>query len=209
MNDLRGGLMTIFKYCAFILLSGSSVCWSLPSFLRQGGVSGGGGNIINPQQPTYVLATEDAEHLVKASVLYTQIFFSKAQKQYADQSAPIEIIPIYEKIFADESSLNKVLTEVHPKVRDSGPCYDFSQKPVDASVVSHEPNHFCVSSYSVARKVEAEQIPVQAAALMAHEYSEIMGLNEDEAVVIQKQALKFLQSESLPPLEVQPCEDDK
>ncbi|MDG0817219.1 hypothetical protein [Bdellovibrio svalbardensis] len=199
--------MSVVKFFAFILLSLSANTWAWSGMIREGGVSGGGGNVINPQMPTSTVDPEEAEHIVKASAVYTQIFFAHAKAQFANGEASSEILPVYKKLFSGPRDLDTVLQNVRPHVRESGPCYDYNMQPVDASVAGSLPNRFCVSAFALSRKVQADQIPVQAAALMAHEYTEIMGLDEDEAVMIQKQALQDLQIVNLPPLSVHDCGD--
>lgn len=190
---------------AVITLSG---CFAQARLFREGGVSGGGGNVLNPQNPQVILDSEKAEHIVRASSLYARIFFANAEEQYVKGTAPAAVMSVYEKIF-ENNDVSQVLESVRPHVRDSGPCYDYAYQPVDASVVSPLPDQFCVSSFALSHKVLPESLPIQAAALMAHEYSEVMGLGETEAVIIQKQALQDLEQLALPALDVGNCEHNK
>ena len=182
-------------------------CFAQALPFREGGVSGGGVNVLNPQNPKIILDSEKAEHIVRASKLYAHIFFANAEEEYLKGTAPADVMAVYKKIF-ENNNVTVVLDTVHPHVRDYGPCYDYSLNPVDASVASLEPDRFCVSSYALSHKVLPESLPIQAAALMAHEYTEVMGLGETEAVIIQKQALNDLQQLALPPLEVEGCENN-
>ncbi len=188
-----------------VLISAFSVfiCTQALAFSRfEGGVSGGGGNVINPAPPDRAADHEDVEHIVKASVSYTYWYFKSVQGDYISGQMKPELSAIFTKIFAGGKDFESVLTKVQPDVQEEGPCHDFDYKPVDASIRSSRANSFCVSSYAIANKVNFKEIPIQSAALMAHEYSEIMGLNEEEAVSIQKNAIERMKASNLPPLSV-------
>lgn len=180
-----------------LIISGTA--YSRP-ISRDGGVSGGGGNVINPTPPERIIDGDSVEHVVKASVAYTRLYFKNVHAQYLAGELPSDINPVFEKLFADRDHFVRVLEEVRPHVVEETPCYDRGMNPVDASIVSGRPGRFCVSAYSMARKVHVDEIPIQSAALMAHEYSELVGLNEDDAVTVQKKALEDLKNSDLPPL---------
>lgn len=182
-----------------LVISGTAYC---RPYTRDGGVSGGGGNVINPTPPDRILDGDSVEHVVKSSVAYTRIYFRNVRSQYLAGELPSNITPVFEKLFSDEARFQRVLAEVRPHIVEESPCYDRAMNPVDASIVTPTPGRFCVSAFSMARKVHVDEIPIQAAALMAHEYSEIVGLDENEAVTVQKRALEDLKNSDLPPLYV-------
>lgn len=181
-----------------------TISLNLPSMAanREGGVSGGGGNVIRPTPPNYPQNTEHVEHTVKASLQYTQIFLENKAISFQHNQIPSDAYEIYAKIFQNEKNIFSILQTVRPRVEEHQPCFDFNSKPVDASIAAAKPNSFCVSAYSLAKKVIHTEIPIQSAALMAHEYSEILGLSESEAVRIQSDAIDELNQMQLPPLEV-------
>lgn len=181
------------KYFTCLFLSLSLPLTAQASLAREGGVSGGGGNVINPQVPNRPMDLERAEQVVKSSLSHTRAFFAHAKVQYQRGQGSPEILSVYRKLFSNDENLRLVLKTVRPQIREHGPCYDYDQNPVDASVVSSQPDRFCISSFALSRKVLPEFIAAQAAALMAHEYTEIAGLGEFEAVLIQKQVLQDLQ----------------
>ena len=181
-----------------LLIFGISA-FAIPSQL-EGGVSGGGGNVLNPTPPSRSIDEETAEHLVKSSYRYVKILVQEKFQKMATGNLNQEDFKIYAKILRGPKDIFAVIDQVRPKVEEEKPCYDLARKPVDASIVSKTPNTFCVSSYSLAKKVDAEEIPLQSSALMIHEYSEIMGLSEQEAVELQAKALEDLNAMDLPPL---------
>lgn len=185
-----------------LLVSGKGYC--RPN-LRDGGVSGGGGNVINPTPPDQILDGDSVEHVVKSSVAYTHIYFKNVHTQYLAGELPSDVAPVFEKLFADTNRFQRILEEVQPHVVEESPCYDRGMNPVDASIVTYKTGRFCVSAHAIAKKVRVDEIPIQSAALMAHEYSEIAGLNEGEAVTVQKKALEDLKNSDLPPL----CDGEK
>jgi hypothetical protein len=96
----------------------------------------------------------------------------------------------FAKLFAQPQSVFAVIEQVWPSVRDSRPCYDSAQNPVDGSVANFHEGTFCISAYSIAQKVHRKEIPAQSAALLMHEYSELVGLTESEAVSLQSHVLE-------------------
>lgn len=203
-----GGFMssTGLRY-SLILAMMFFVCTSQARpFFREGGVSGGGGNVINPTPPNEALDGETAEEIVKASFKYVHIYLQDKASQYQNNEMSPADQNLYAKIFEGNNNIINAVGTIRPKVEDERPCFDFASKPVDASVVSRKPNTFCVSAFSLGQKVIHSEIPIQSTALMIHEYSELIGLSEDEAVIFQTKALEDLKTMELPPLEI--SEDD-
>lgn len=194
------------RYCIVFLVTLIAVfSWAQP-FIREGGVSGGGGNVINPTPPQESLDGDAAEEIVKASFKYVRIYLEDKAIRYQNNQMTLKDKHLYSKLFEGQNNIMNAVRTVRPKVEDDHPCFDYASRPVDASVVSRKPNTFCVSAFMLGQKVVHTEIPIQSTALMIHEYTEIVGVSEEEAVIFQTKALEDLKTMPLPPLQV--SEDD-
>lgn len=155
-----------------------------------GGVSGGGGNVINPTPPASEIDSELAESLIKNSMPYVKLFLKNKYEQYQNHQMSSSEAQLYAKIFEGSKNIMKTLSQVKPAIEEHRPCFTMYGEVVDASIVSLDRRKFCVSALTISKKVAQDEIPVQSAALMIHEYGEIVGVNEDEAIILQKQALQ-------------------
>ena len=179
----------------------TSISSSAHKLLEFGGVSGGGGNVISATPPVAPTDSETAEELIKKSRQFVNLYLGqKSEKFQANQMNDQEHI-LYSKIFAGPKNILNAVEKISPDIEDDGPCYDYENKPVDASIANRPKNKFCISAHSISQKVDHQEIPIQSAALMIHEYSEIVGTTEEEAVTLQTQAIEELKQMDLPPLE--------
>ncbi len=184
--------------------SKSLVCSAvvLPLFLTGlsgwaiGGISGGGGNIIAQGRPTVLASAEHAEDLVRTG---SQQLEKYLQAKVAVRANLALLDDPLNQLFNKNSqgqNIFDILANSRVDIRDSSPCLDSAGNPVDGSSVM-APNSICLSSMRIAAKVDADEIPEQAAALMMHEFSERLGFDDGFAVEVQKQVLRdFERSES-------------
>lgn len=157
--------------------------------IRDGGVSGGGGNVINATPPSQAVDSETAEELIRNSIPTVKFFLNNKYEQYrANKLAPPDV-PLYSKIFEGSQNIFAALKTIKPDIEEHRPCFTRYGQIADASIAGFDHDSFCVSAYTIRYKVIHHEIPVQSAALMVHEYSEIVGVTEDEAVMLQEQVL--------------------
>ena len=102
---------------------------------------------------------------------------------------PFEDKILFAKIFSGPQNILEILHIVTPDIEEHKPCFDFDRQPVDASIATLKKNTFCLSAFNIRRKVIESEIPAQTMALAIHEYSEVIGLNEEEAVALQTRVL--------------------
>ena len=158
----------------------------------QGGVSGGGGNLIAPKPPIAYVDPETTKQIVYHSV-DTLIDYVNAKKiSYANGVLPPEQEKAFAPIFTSSKSIEDVIASTRLYVSDEHSCWDSAHQAVDGSTVTPEPDSICISAYNIANKTDASDIPPQAVALMLHEYSELVGLSETQAVQAQLSALQEL-----------------
>jgi hypothetical protein len=164
------------------------------SFSGDGGVSGGGGNVISPTPPDRYIDPDHVEHLVKNSVDGVKTYFFESERKYR-RGLPVEEKPyqkIYDALFDREINIHEIIKRNFPEVEDSRPCFDLDRNPVDGSFKSNGESEICISAYNLAKKVNIKEMEAQSIALMAHEYVELAGLSDDDAVTFQKKVLKDL-----------------
>lgn len=152
---------------------------------QAGGVSGGGGNTKPSERPT----TVEVRSLVEKSRLFLTLYFNQYERD------PFAVGPendtIRRKLFGiekhtiqDRIATVKIIEELR------GPCYDLSGKPVDGSARGAEPRSVCLSIPRVTKKLSRENYEKQILALLVHEYSHLIGTTEEEATLLQEQALE-------------------
>ena len=158
----------------------------------EGGVSGGGGNVISPMPPDRHLDPEHAEGIIEGTVNHVRTYLYDLELDHKNDRVTSAFKPITEKLFDGKKTILNIIDRIEPDVEDERPCYDGQRKPVDGSIYSHKKNTICISAFNLSKKVHRSQLEDQSTALMIHEYSELVGLSEDEAVLLQKKTLEDL-----------------
>lgn len=151
----------------------------------RGGMSGGGGNVLPGRTPEARMDPEDVEHRVKSARYAAIDYLVGFEQRYRDGTLSPEQALLAEKAFSGKKDLITVSQTVRPDIEEDSPCYDFEGKAVDGSIRAEKANRICISSHRIANKVHESEIVPQSAALMIHEYSEVMGFSEDEATALQ------------------------
>jgi hypothetical protein len=164
----------------------------LPAFSFEGGVSGGGGNIIAPKAPQYPVDPETAEHMVYHSHDLLKNYVAHKKSAFKNNQLSVQQRQVFAPIFNSPQSIESVIKNVRLDVEDDEACWDTQHQAVDGSTITRDHNSICISAYNLANKTEESDIPPQAAALMLHEYSELIGLSEDQAVRVQTIVLSEL-----------------
>lgn len=159
-----------------------------------GGVSGGGGNVINPTPPIIPATKETVETLITQSYMNLESYLRNIEKTYLEHKMNLTESLIFAKIFDGSNNVFTKISIFKPKIEERHSCYDFELKPVDASISFLNENNFCISSFSIREKVIESDIRDQAMALMIHEYSELSGATEEEAIFIQRNILDDLKT---------------
>jgi hypothetical protein len=155
-----------------------------------GGVSGGGGNVLSPRPPNDFQNPEHVEQLVKKSKMNLQDYIQQKKQIYFNGEMNSRDQNLYGSIFETQVPMDQVIRSIKVDVEEHRPCYDKNLNPVDGSIHANKTNAICVSALRLAEKVHVQEIPAQSTALMMHEYSEVMGFDEDFAVQIQKRTLE-------------------
>jgi hypothetical protein len=147
-----------------------------------GGMSGGGGGVIiaNPAGEKIAFETiRDARSLL-VSYLYAKKLLPPSEldafpalKQVLDAMIPIV-----------------VSTKIQKNTQSA--CKDKFGADKDGSIYADEANTICISTDQLGKKLGKENVFNQSMALIAHEYSHLVGADEILAVAIQKEIISDL-----------------
>jgi len=77
------------------------------------------------------------------------------------------------------------MKRVNIAIETDDACYDRKHLPFDERTMGAQPNTICMSALSLSRRVEVDMMPVETTALLLHEYSEVVGLSDPQAVLAQ------------------------
>lgn len=158
-----------------------------------GGVSGGGGNLISPTAPSEKQDSREIRNVIKGSKSLLKHFIKAKYALYKTGSMNYEDLRLYSVLFADnENNLHEVMEEISLDIRLDEPCYDSFGTIFDGSIFNQKSHSICISAYTIAQKCELNEVPAQATALIFHEYSEFVGLSDNDAITLQKQVLEEL-----------------
>jgi hypothetical protein len=158
-----------------------------------GGVSGGGGNLISPSAPTEVQDVREIRNIILGSEHLLKKFVNAKYALYNAGSMDYDSHRMYSVLFADnEDNLHETMEEISLDVQLNSPCYDSNGNIFDGSTYNQKKHTICISAYSIAQKCAKNEVPTQATALIMHEYSEVVGLSDDDAIALQKQVIAEL-----------------
>lgn len=169
-----------FKPLLALVLLGSSITGAIVPVraLAAGGISGGGGNVLPGKAPETLQDPEQVEDEVRESHAIAIDYLSRKISGQTD----VQSIAILE-----------LARRVPPHITDDRPCFDSAGNVVDGSnATGRHRGRICISALNLARKVHPTELRAQAAALMIHEYAELAGSDEDQAVQLQTGAFKEL-----------------
>jgi hypothetical protein len=148
-----------------------------------GGVDGGGGN-TRPAHP--VTEAEVRKVLEEGRPMIVFLMNSYSAGATGRNPRPLPV-----KLFAGPVSLLDRLRAVNVSLATRGPCYDEGGNPVDGSA-NQRRQSVCISLPRLMEKLNRENLRNQTLALVAHEYSHLVGTSEAEAEELQEYVLETL-----------------
>jgi hypothetical protein len=155
-----------------------------------GGVSGGGGNLINPTAPMQIQSPQEIKKVILSSKKLLKHFINTKFTQYKIGQMDQDSLRLYSVLFADnENNLHEVMEDISLDIQLNSPCYDSHGTAFDGSTYNQKLHSICISSYTIASKCTRSEIPAQATALILHEFSEVVGLSDEDAISLQASVL--------------------
>jgi len=150
-----------------------------------GGVDGGGGN-TRPGQPVTEAELRQVLDQGRSMVIFLMNSYSSAATGKRPQPLPV-------KLFAGPVSMLDRLRAVDVTLVTAGPCLDEAGNPVDGSA-SQRKQTVCLSLPRLLEKLNRDNLRNQTLALVAHEYSHLVGTTESEAEELQEYVLETLRN---------------
>lgn len=152
-----------------------------------GGTTGGGGNVqISEQVPetNYRYTIQNSKTVLVAwlSKTYQYYQLKKSQNSCSQYGSDCDL---YAKIFDGPKTIFRVLQNLEIEGRTYGPCMNFNHKPNDGSMYGQKPGSVCISISNIKVKLRQSDYEQQAAALILHEISHLLGTDEDQANRLQ------------------------
>lgn len=187
-SNKGGAMMSPNKFSA--LLIAVLAIFPLRAWAWNGGITGGGGNLIEPVAAPVHASPEIAKRIIVRSLASLERYLQEKHSLFMSGDLPGGEEAAFAPIFLSQRSIEDVIENTRLLIPDEHSCRDAGHRPVDGSVVTPEPNAICISAYNIAHKTAPEDIPPQAVALLLHEYSELVGLDEQQAVRAQAAALE-------------------
>ena len=162
MKHLKGYVLAI---SLFYSLTGHS------AILKDGGMSAGGGGTV--------VANPIGERGIE-SILYNvrqdlYLFFNKVS---------MYPYPIDPKVDAIKDKIQGVISATKIYASENG-CRDKFGEDVDGSIYSPREHSICISLKNLGTKLTNENARLQTSALVAHEYTHVLGYGEEDAVRVQ------------------------
>lgn len=181
-------MKTLLALVFFVSLSQSAF-----AIIIDGGISGGGGNVINPKAPIAIQDVRAIRNIIVNSKELLKSFIEAKWVLYNSGSMDFDNHRMYSVLFFnDDLNLHKImnLIKIHSPI--DLPCTDSYGNTYDGSTFDAEDDSVCISAFNFAQKVDMTEVPIQAAALVMHEFSEVAGLSDEDAITIQKDVLEEL-----------------
>lgn len=147
--------------------------------ILRGGISGGGGGtvIARPASPFLI------KEILRDSRLALLMYFN--QQTFLENHPYADLFPVGEPSILDVIRKNKLSL-----VEDQA-CKDSEGRAVDGSVFGAEENSICISVKNLSEKLSADQARAQTIGLVAHEYSHLVGFDEEKAQALQDRLIEL------------------
>ncbi len=165
------------------------------AYAASGGISGGGGNVVSPTAPTALQDPREIRSIIKGSKELLYKFISAKYALFKTGSMDADDLRMYSVLFADnEMNLHEVMEEIKLDIPIDQACFDQKGREYDGSTFNTKTNTVCISAFTIAKKVDMFEVPVQATALVLHEFSEVAGLSDEDAISLQLEVIDELKN---------------
>ncbi len=168
------------------LLAGLLATLSLAHAENVGGVGSGGGGTL----PAETVSPSEITMIVAESRPLLRLAFNRLETYYYSDPAA------FQKLYGGPVTIHELVKTHGIWIEDENPCLDANGDAKDASIYSSNPGHICLSSFTITAKLAQSEGFRQIFALLAHEYGHLAGLDEAQAVNLQKHlvaALEYMQ----------------
>lgn len=186
-------MLTTMHQLILVSIFGLSLACSADS-RRLGGISGGGGTVLYPQIPQDPMSEKQVRETIRTAHHHVGEYLSEKKAALIQGHLTGKEKANFDRLFRAYPDVIRTYLETEVDIEHDEPCFDAAGRPVDASIIGEELGTVCISSSSIATKVSREKVFSESAALLLHEYSELVGFDEAQAVEIQKAIFEDLQN---------------
>lgn len=181
MDRILGILITLFGFSTQLLA---------------GAVSGGGGGTTNPIPAMPADVEQAIADFASPSIL---MFLNKQEYEFEQQTEENKLTSPYYKLFRPTNGVTVFdhVKNLSVEIHRNSACLDANGESKDGSVYASKPGAVCISSFSIAPKVNARNVAAETVALILHELSHLSGATETEATEIQNEFVELNLSQLL------------
>ena len=158
------------------------------------GVESGGGGTTVAVNTIHLL---DLNRIIESSRAELILFFNSQSSQKIETMS-FNNTPEYKKLIQSPKSIFEIIEEnpIYIARNPHFPCKDQNNNAVDGSIYSPKPNSICLSESRLSLKLSLGTARGQILALIAHEYSHLLGLSEEEATTLQSKIVPLIEQDS-------------
>lgn len=171
-------MKTALLNCTLFLLG-------INSALAAGGISGGGGT----RTPKHPVSSEEVKVLINSSKHEITKYFNKLEIYFGLNNKEHCHLEICQKLFGGEKSIQSIIAETSVHLEEERPCLSPQGIAYDGYAPGPIENSICISVYNITKKVSKREARSEILALMAHEYTHLLGSTEEEAELLQEDIL--------------------
>lgn len=166
------------KIISRLCCMGFTIFFCLPTLAGSisGGIDGGGGDTL----PEDRITIENVYSILNSSKLVLrQHFRALEQKSHSEPQSYDDLL------FKSTPTIFNILESIDLEIHPMTPCLDQNGRAVDASIYAATDKAICVSAFLIAPKLIPERASPEIFALLVHELSHLVGLNEEQALSLQ------------------------
>jgi hypothetical protein len=182
-----------------LLISGAWLAIACVEAHAAGGVSGGGGNVIVSYPQSVAPSVPAVRSRIRALKPMMERYFQEKEAAFASGSLPTAQYAALQPLFSGYPDVAMAIRPIEVQIEEHAPCHDADGNPFDGSTRGLNSDQVCLSALRIAGKVEASELGAQISALMAHEFAEVLGLDDENAIRIQEIVLKDFRPAPLAP----------
>lgn len=119
-------------------------------------------------------------------------YLADKKQEFDSGKMNLALAETFAPLFSGQRNIIDQLQRVRLHVREEHPCYTRDGASFDGTSDFQGDGRICLSAHSISTKVDYSEVDLQSSALMVHEYSEIAGANDEQAIAIQIAVLKDL-----------------
>lgn len=157
-----------------------------------GGVSGGGGNVIQTIQVTDFASVNETVSRIKWATGQVIPFLGREKALLKRGRLSGREAQLFGRLLNDADDVYGKILSRPIFIETTNSCFNSNDQAVDGCIFSSRPGTVCISAKTISEKLNRKQIAAQSLALLIHEYAELNGFDEADSIEMQTLVLKKL-----------------